>query len=256
MFDEPVKTAKDLLAEGGVRSCIYACLELRFAIEKHVYNKINFYSKRYGKKQLFSKWQPNKALKILCQLEPLSDQSYELSFSHEKEVGKPSGNWKPLGKHEALDSKWVTKHYNKLSSYLHMKPSGEPPDVKELRSYLDEIILELERVESSTLLSDLSETASFICSVCKEKIVCSISSLSNLPEVVCSNMNCNATYLPSQDKDGNWGFTLNSIKFICPDCEEEKNILKSELQIDAGWKCKNCGSKFQIVGNTWNYIKK
>jgi len=255
MFDDSVQKAKDLLSLGDVRSYIYACLELRFAIEKHVYKKINFYSKRLGKKQLFSAWQPNKALKILCQLQPYADQSYELRFSPESEPGKPTGDWKSLGKHEALSAKWVSKHYHKLSSFLHRSTSGDLPDSAEIVSYLHEIISEIERIESSSLMSDLHVPISTDCKVCGEKIVCSDLSISTLEEVVCPNMSCNATYKPTQDENGNWGFIIKSITFKCPDCDQEKDILENELKIGATWKCKKCRTRYHIWSNTWNIDK-
>jgi len=254
MFDDSIQIAKELLRKGELRSCVYACLELRFAIERHVYNKINFYTKRYGGKQLYSVWQPNKALRILCQLEPLADQSYEISYSHEKKLGVPSGNWKSLGKHEALTSKWVTKNYNKLGHYLHRNASGDLPDLNELTAYISEVVKELERVESSSLMSSFAETISFNCSLCDQKITCCVSALPDLPEIVCSNMKCKATYFTRKNESGQWGFTLDSVSFECSECKQEKNILTGELGINTGWKCNNCGARYQIVGHTWNYM--
>jgi hypothetical protein len=254
MIEASPQKIKELLEIGDERSCIYACLELRLAIEKHVYGKIDFYTKRHGAKLLYSNWQPNKALKILCQLEPYADQSYELRFAKENKEEKASGVWKSLGKHEALNSKWVAKNYNKLGSYLHRIP-GKELDLEELKNYLQEVLLEIERVAGSTLQSDFAETISFHCNLCKEKVICNSVALPNLSLVYCPNMKCNATFIPSIDKNKNWQFRLDSLEFKCQECDHENLVLPNELCVGARISCTGCNVKYQITNHTWNYSK-
>lgn len=254
MIEGSSQKAKELLKLGDERSCIYACLELRLAIEKHVYAKIDYHTKRHGKKLLYSNWQPNKALKILCQLEPYADQSYVLRFVKENEEGDPAGEWNTLGKHEALSAKWVTKNYNKLGSYLHRIP-GKPFDIEKLKKYLNEVLLEIERVDGSSLQSNFADIIYFNCNLCNEKVICNKLALPNLRLVYCQNMKCNATFVPSIDTNENWQFRLDSNEFNCPECKHANIVLPNELCIGAKLTCANCGVQYLLSSHTWNYSK-
>ncbi len=253
MRTEHLKNAKKLLSTGNDSDVIYACLELRMAIEYHVYKKLEFYSKRYGTKLLFKKWQPNKAIKILCQLEPHADRSYTLSIGEEESPGEPAKKFNLIGRHEAISSSWINKNYNTLGSFLHLQIETRKADAA-CREYLDTVISELERVESGTLISNIAKTVSIDCNLCGEKITCCTSALSELEEVCCPNINCNATYIP-ENPDGGWCFTLNAVDFCCPECKAIKPILVSELTQGLRIKCNKCKTNYVVQGNQWQIAK-
>jgi len=231
----------------------YAALELRLAIEKHVYEKLAYFAKRHGEKLLYEKWQPNKAIKVLCQLEPHADQSYSLSMAPETEQGKPGTNFMKLGQHEALGASWITKHYNKLGSFLHLQAKSQSQKEVPL-GYLQEVVAELRRVGTSNLITSIAETIHFECSVCENKIVCCTQALPDLEEVICTSMNCNATFIPQKNEEG-WGLKLNANDFECPECGKVRPVLSSELQIGARITCTNCRERYVIAGNTWQIAK-
>ena len=231
----------------------YAALELRFAIEKHVYEKLAYYAKRHGEKLLYEKWQPNKAIKVLCQLEPHADQSYSLSMAPETEPGTPGTNFVELGRHEALGASWITKHYNKLGSFLHLQAKSQSQEQVPL-DYLEEIVAELRRVGKSNLIMSIAVTVHFDCPICKNQIVCCTQALPNLEEVICTSKNCNATFNPKKNEES-WGFQLNAVDFECPECRKVRQVLISELQIGARITCTNCEERFVVTGNTWQIAK-
>jgi len=253
MSTDHLERAEKIIASGDVSQFGYAVLELRLAIEEHVYRKLAHFTKRHGEKLLYEKWQPNKAIKILCQLEPHADRSYTLSMALEKEPGKQGEDFVLLGQHEALSASWITKHYNKLGSYLHLQPDSRSQKQVPLE-YVEEVIAELRRISNSNLITSIAETVHFECPLCQNQVVCCIESLPGLEEVICPGMNCNATFLPKQNEEG-WGFKLNAVDFECPECGRVRPVLHSELSIGARIRCQGCEERFIVKENTWHIAK-
>lgn len=242
-----------IVESGDTGQFHYAALELRLAIEHHVYKKLAYHAKRHGEKLLYAKWQPNKAMKVLCQLEPHADQSYTLSMAPETEPGKPGKNFVQLGQHEALSTSWITKHYNKLGSYLHLQTESQSRR-EAPKEYLEEVIKELRRAKKSNLISSLAATVHFDCSLCETPVVCCVDALPHLGEVVCPSTSCNATFTPEQT-EGGWGFNLNAVDFECPECGNEQPVLTSEIGIGTRIACSQCKEKFVVKGHTWQIAK-
>jgi hypothetical protein len=249
MIDEHLKKAKDLLSREEDDALVYACLELRMAIECHVYNKLKHYSKRHGKKLLYKQWQPNKAIKTLCQLEPNSDLSYTLSIGTQESSGEPAKEMHQLGRHEALPKSWINKNYHKLGSYLHLQMDASNSK-SAAREYLDKIVKELERVERGNLISDFAEISTINCRLCGNPVVSNTSALPDLDEVVCPNPACRATY-SVENSDGKWLCNLIALFHKCSQCDAETAILKSDLAIGFCFQCDNCKSKYEIVNQQW-----
>jgi len=238
---------------GKVADLIHACLELRIAIENHVYEKLKYYSKRHGTKLLYKDWQPDKALKILCQIEPRSDQSYTLSFAEEDSSGKPKAAFKKIGKHEALSAKWTRKNYNKLGSYLHLQPNKiEVPNinVKDLEPIYEELL----RVSSSNLITDFAETLYFNCQLCESKITTCVDALPDINLIYCPNTKCTATYLAEYREDS-WQFIINATDFVCPECNNKQLVLENELKIGALITCTQCKERYVIAKHNYGLQK-
>ena len=125
MIKSPLNNAKSLIHSGDEEKLVYACLELRLAIESHVYRKLEFHSKRHGTKLLYKNWQPNKAIKILDQIEPKANVSYRLSIAKETGEDVKKLDYKPLGSHHAISVSWINKTYNKLGSFLHLQSKSK-----------------------------------------------------------------------------------------------------------------------------------
>ncbi|KAB2891396.1 MAG: hypothetical protein F9K32_04535 [Desulfobulbaceae bacterium] len=253
MLETYLDQAEKLIKSGDTRQLYYAAFELRLAIEKHVYEKLTFFSKRYGEKLLYENWQPNKALKVLCQLEPYADQSYTLSVAHEKEIGVPGNNFIELGHHKALSISWISKHYNKIGSYLHLQAKSQIQLEIPLQ-YLQEILFELRNIDESDLIMSFPDTVSFNCPLCKTQITCSTLALPHLEKVICISMNCNATFIPKKTEE-RWSFKLNAVDFECPECSNIQPILIDEIQIGSRITCTICKKRSIVVGNTWRTVK-
>ena len=245
--------ARGFLDSEEPEDLIHACLELRMAIEHHVYEKLNYFSKRHGTKLLYKSWQPDRALKILCQIEPRADQSYTLSFAEEDAEGNPKTKFKQVGKHEALSTKWTRKYYNKLGSYLHLRQkSKDAPIIK--KGDLEPIYQELVRVAQSNLIGDLGNTIYFECQLCKGKITTCVDALPDIEMVYCPNYVCNATYL-AEFREDEWQFVINATDFECPDCKNKQLVLENELKIGSLIKCNNCKIRYVIARHSYGLQK-
>jgi len=253
MTRDHLDRAEELISSGEESSLRYAALEIRLAVENHVYKKLSFYAERHGEKLLFERWQPNKALKTLCQLEPSADQSYTFRFAKEGKDGQPNGEFKTLGRHESLSASWVSKHYHKLGSLLHLEAKYQKFPVID-KTYLEEVAEELRRVQAADFMCNIAEVVSIVCQKCDSKIVCCTSALPGIDEVICPNPNCNASYTPVAVED-NWEFTLNKIDFTCPGCGDVKSLLRNEVTVGLSVTCKKCDTHYEIIGNQWLFSK-
>jgi hypothetical protein len=247
-----LENAKKIIEQNEGCNLRYACLELRMAIELHVYQKIKFYSRRHGTKALHKRWEANKALKILCQLEPKADKSYSLYIAKEIAPNIADSDFKKIGDHEALSISWLNKHYNKLGSYLHLSnvDAEEPkPDLE----YVKSTIAQLEKVEKNSLLSNFSKVINFNCFKCEEKITCCEDALPS-KEILCPNSDCNGSYSAEEDEH-NWKFKFNGSEFSCPNCDHINFYITSEIQLNVKIQCFGCKTYYKIVGHNWNIAK-
>lgn len=248
-----LEKARQYMDSGKAADLIHACLELRMAIENHVYEKLKYFSTRHGTKLLYKAWQPDKALKILSQIEPRSDQSYTLSFAKEDSSGRHETVFKQLGKHEALSAKWTRKNYNKLGAYLHLQPNRiQVPsiNVKDLEPIYEELL----RVSRSSLIADFSETLSFGCQLCESSVTACVDALPDVSLVYCPNTKCNATYL-AEYMEGSWRFIINATDFVCPECNNKQLVLENELKIGALITCTKCKERYVIANHHYGLQK-
>lgn len=247
-----LEKAKDYIDRGDPDSLVHAALELRLAIEDHVYSKLAFYSKRHPSKLLFKHWQPDRAIKVLCQLEPRADLSYVVSYAPERSGNSSNMPFKELGKHESLSYSWIRKNYNKLGSFLHLG-IDESEKIKEIKKiYLEPIYKELLRVSKSSLICDFSETIYFICQLCESKIVSCVDALPNVDQVFCPNPSCNATYIPKLIDD-EWMFKINATDFNCPRCGGQEPVLTNELKLGLLITCGECRCRYVISEFSWGF---
>lgn len=113
---EHLERARALLEAGDEASVRYACLEMRFAIEKIVYRKLSKLTEKIPP-AIYRTWQPNKAMKLLLNFEPQADQNVKVAVSSVAEDGSPAGDWSDLGEARAFKLQWLNKYNNKLGGY-------------------------------------------------------------------------------------------------------------------------------------------
>jgi hypothetical protein len=140
--DSNTQLAREHLAHGDAPRLRYACLELRLAIERIAYQKLQL---RLGDISIeeVAAWQPKRVMDVLMELvDPALDQDSMLSVAKEGSDGQPVEDFAPLGTTKGVNPKDLGKHWQKLGFYLHVsmpKKKGEhpkEPDPVALRTFI------------------------------------------------------------------------------------------------------------------------
>lgn len=243
-----IKKIEGLIKEDSEEALIFAALECRMAIEIISKNKIDFYCKRYNTKLLNKHWQPNKAIKLLKQIEPKADQSYEIRISREGQDADEK-NWVSLGKHESLSLKSTTDYFHKLGSYLHYR---NDIDLNKLKKLLNSALSDIKRVSQSDLMSDLALTIAFKCEQCNTPIHYNEEGAKKMHEFVCPNPSCETVYKKKPGGDGTQ-LIIDKIVFTCQQCEEKEPINSSKIDIGYIFKCPSCKTQHEVIEKQWMY---
>lgn len=136
-----LKNAEELLAGEG-QQLIYACLELRLAIEAIVYETLQAYEKNLTPDvaEAYKHWQPSKVLELLCRHDPLADTSLRVEVREVADDGGPAAG-PPFfeGIDNRLTAEWIEKAHRSLGSFLHQRTisqleKGKPIDEVKLKT--------------------------------------------------------------------------------------------------------------------------
>lgn len=141
--------AKSLLASGTRSELIYACLELRLAIEALAYETVQLLRSDLSEEVLRT-WQADKLLREFKEMDPGLDGTLTIEISPADGAEGPTFTFVE----HRLTSAWTGKAYPTLGSFLHERTllqldRGHDPDDDLVRSKADAIVAELERVLGS-----------------------------------------------------------------------------------------------------------
>lgn len=236
---EHLERARELLEAGDEAAVRYACLEMRFAIEKIVYRKLSKLAEKIPP-AIYRTWQPNKAMKLLLNFEPQADQNVKVAVSSVAEDGSPAGDWSDLGEARAFKLQWLNKYYNKLGGYLHASPLYEKkkPAHKVVCS-LREILEELDYVAASSMVMSFTITGNFPCEKCGTAIYFSEEQIKAQAELECYNQACPVRYKIIGFGDKLKVERLHCFDYRCTRCDAE-NSLPGPLHHEVR-HCTSCG---------------
>lgn len=164
--------ATDLLASGDEDNLTYACLELRKCIEALSYELLMGYLSEVPLKALET-WQPDKVMKELLRADPNADQTSRIRMRREGADGAPDGDWMDLGEDRRLKTRWATKAYHQLGSFLHVPTikqsrSDEPLDMEAIRRRVELIRAQLAHVLGATIWNaNFSVSVTVPCTECE-----------------------------------------------------------------------------------------
>jgi hypothetical protein len=130
IIDRHFEKATALLATGDDDDLIYACLELRKCLEAYAYDMLHGYLSE-GPMRVVETWQPDKVLKELLAIDPLSATSAVIRMQSEASETRPAGAWKFVGEDRRLAVDYLRKNYQALGSFLHVptiRQSSERPN--------------------------------------------------------------------------------------------------------------------------------
>jgi len=253
--DPHLQRAQKLLASGDRASLRYVCLELRFALERIAYQKLQLRLDKITIEEIGA-WQPRRAMERLMELvdEHLAGDSVLRVALENEEGAADEGDFVTVGATKGIKPKDIGKHWQKLGSFLHAevpKTKGDrprEPDEQMLRQYLGEVISYVGDVTSTRFDAHFSENVTLTCGRCDQSIVRNAKLLKEGDVVQCQNPNCTASYITHETR-GNFTFEPYRLQFECQACKERNfvdanDLLKLERDHLQPLKCAACGAKY------------
>lgn len=226
-----IKATKAFLAAGDHYSLRYACLELRLAIEVIVYKKLLQLREKIPP-NVYRTWQPNKAIKFLLSFEPRADLDNTIEIEVSENPGQPKNRTIKIGDYRMFSSKWLNTNYNKISKFLHAEAHNEKGKARsedKIKRVVEEVLSEVERVASATMIVTINSISNFECEYCHKTVYCSSHQIEQNSIIECFHERCAAIY---RVRPG-----------------ESENIFITESESSNHFKCKKCTSINAIKPN-------
>lgn len=222
-----------LLEAGDQPSLVYAALEARLAIERICYDRLRIVHDYISPDDL-KRWQPGKVVTQLVQdVDANLVETFTLSIS-----AAPTGRnetpmnesdfagteWLPVGTQVGFDAKKIQKFWQALSSFLHVRVPqtssdevSEFAEAKDIEQKVREVLSELRRIASGTLLSTgFGSEVRFICA-CGHENKRREKFLRDGQDTGCINPDCAERWTVSIDKH-EVGFLRRTTEIACANC--------------------------------------
>lgn len=227
--------AQSLLENGDLPSLRYACLELRYFIEAHVYQQLLAGADEIPR-TIIETWQPNKAIKLLSAFDDLADKDLHLSIFGE------DGELKNTITYNNIPIKDLNKLYNSLGSYLHLpmpkKLSGYKIDKKKIITLLKQ----LSKLTTGNLMVVKGNYEYFHCQACGQNILYTNHYLESNESIACQNDSCGIEHA-IRKSDDRISFGAKYI-FDCGVCHKETSVLFSKIEDGYKFGCEHCDTEY------------
>lgn len=228
-----------LMNSGDPQSLRYACLELRFLIEAHVYERL-LHGIEELPRTIIETWQPNKAIKELVKFDDISDMNAVLTFSDSE------GNTIEKIKYNNLPVKEISRIYNSLGSYLHLPTPLKVSNYKIEKANIEKIYESLKPLVEGNLMIRNIEYKSFKCECCSSDVIYTDIYLKNNKEITCQNENCKINYVIVPEEN-NYHIS-SAIKLIsCESCMNDISISPENFVDGFKFMCHNTDCKKEYI---------
>lgn len=243
--------AVSLLATGCSHDLEIAALKLRKSLEALTYDLAQKYKEDLGAEQM-GKWQPQKLLECMLEVDPHADQSSELHAGLEPAPGVEPEFTDFLGKENKISLKAMKKMYHRLGSYLHTPTirkleSGTGHDLDTMRVKCDEAAEQISEVLSSSVWNvDFPTSGEIECMRCGKPMRRRISKWQDPRKVEC--WHCHATYNLSVNDEDKVLFVPRENRIPCPtqDCDSVHFVWESDARPGTKIKCESCNEEYVI----------
>lgn len=259
--DPYIERAREHLESEDPHRLRYACLELRYALERIAYHKLEFRLDKVSPEEIAA-WQPSRAMDTLMELvDEHLDKNYTIQIAEDTKAAS-EGRFSHFRKIKGVSPRQLGKHWHKIGSYLHVrkpKRKGDKPaepDSKKLKPYLEEVIKYIKEITETGSDAYFSSPVTFECEKCKQKIVRNRKLLKFGTIVQCQNPDCIASYI-TKIKNDDLVFVPYRLSIDCKNCEAiayfDANVfLKMEPGRFLHIKCNNCNTRY-VTGWSLTY---
>lgn len=229
--------AKALVEKGDAQSLRYACLELRFLIEAHVYDRLLREIDELPK-SVINTWQPSKAVRLHGKFDKYADMDMHLSLTG------PSGEHMDIHYNNIKYSE-LNKTYNTLGSYLHLPMPAKVSSYTISKTKIVELLDNLARLLVGNLIIYKIDYKTFCCKACGKNIIYTDHYVENNDSIVCQNDNCGCEYAIISE-DGCSEFSLDYKALSCHVCTKQIAVPFSKIEDGYKFKCDCCSTEFSF----------
>lgn len=235
-----------LLDSENTTDHVYACLELRFCIEAIVYQKL-LHGIKSIPNSIVETWQPNKAIKMLSEIEKLLVSDCKVEFNLANTDVPPKEGWLLLGEQKVPPVRWLAKNYNTLGSFLHLvqptKAKKEKP--KEIKKTVAPIATQLKQFVKGNLVLTNNNVKIDQCPVCKQDFAFLIHKVKPGLALKCSNFKCGILFTANINEiSKRINFTYKTYDISCERCEQVIVIPEEKIRNLDIFSCINCNSQY------------
>ncbi|EHH1078636.1 hypothetical protein J7I01_004323 [Vibrio parahaemolyticus] len=231
------QNAKELLEKEDECSLRYACLEMRYLIEAHVYERL-LHGIDDLPKSVINTWQPNKAMKMLLAFDDLADKDIVVKI-----LDPDSGEQAEI-RYNNIPVKELNKLYNSLGSYLHLPTPKKSRNSNFKKTKVLGFFEKLSRVVDTELIIKSVDYRHFHCAECNKPILYTEYYVRNNSSIKCQNEACDIEY--GIRMDGNKGSFDSSYIFKCCICSKPVSVYHSHISDGFEFSCNDCNTNYSF----------
>lgn len=234
---EHLSRASSLLLNDDLSSLRYACLEMRYFLEAHVYERLLSGADEIPK-SIFQRWEPNKAMKMLSMFDELSDMDLQVTIS-ERDGSNPISI-----KYNNIKNPELSRYYNTLGSFLHLPQPAKIKDFTIVKAKILKIHTALSRLLDGNLIIIKTAYENFECEKCGATILYTQKFVENHDRIHCQDTNCNTLHFIEHEA-GRVKFGAR-ILVPCSGCNLDMSVFYSDLEFEAEIHCENCPKSYVV----------
>lgn len=234
------------MASGAQEHLRYAALELRMCIEALTYDRAQGYVEVMPL-EVIKTWQPQKLMKALIEIEPLTNEAPTVHFLDES---LPEPSWVLLGEETIFSLQSIEEHIHALGSYVHypsLEQAAKGPNFQKMRRRCVDIAEHLNKVLASPVFNPVVlNVVEIPCDECGGTV------LKHMPhkvsESVAQCFGCKAEYRIFTNDDGSYDSHRLGKNAPCPqkDCEGVMPIPREKIKDGHEVTCPLCKSKYLL----------
>lgn len=249
--------AQEHLDSGDPHRLRYASLELRLALERIAYQKLQLRLDDISSAEIAA-WQPRRVMDTLMELvDPHIARDAELRMGERPGGGDPATDtFTPVGKVKGIDPKRIGKHWQKLGYFLHMeKPARKDerprePDSEKLGAFIRDVIAYVTETTATAFDLHFSEKVKLKCGSCNHMIVRNAAVLHADTVVQCQNPECDESYVTHREGK-EFLFKRHQFELDCKECGKKMHFAANKLLTlpydhSVTAVCKECGARHLV----------